>query len=321
MASELHDHLSSLLSDLEDFRALVNDISRLSTQGGLEEAVHSAYNICCTYNDHDFEGITHNISRAGPLRNALSFLGRLNTCFKTLIRAAERLSNFQGLRILPVTILPASRVKSKKEISANNWSVTKTFSSLGLNLDERTVKSIFTTEKKKNPWTKRKLLQDFDNLKSPVSEVHAEVQVLLAAARHDCRGASTFNYVGCSKLSCFLCSKFLQRYGQFNSRGSHGKLYDLWTVPEVPWLAEEKRRSLGQILEDIGEDLKDSIQDKKTKKLLPEKESTVGCSSLATIEQHSGSPYTMPLASQHLQAQRENIVLAIRDKVNFQESR
>lgn len=313
LAPDLHDHLSSLVSHLESFRVLINDISRLSTQNGLEESVHGAYYICHYYNEQDFENVSNKVSNAMKLRNVLGFLGRLNTCFKTLIRAAERLSSFQNLQIFPVTVLPAGRLKSKAN-PKHRWSLAKTFSALGFSLNDRTVKSLFKTGKKKKPWTTRRLLQKFEELKSPVFEVHAEVQVLLAATRYDCTGASIFKYVGCSKRSCFLCYKFIQKYGQFDSRGCHGKLYDLWTVPEVSWLAEGSSLWLVQVLNDIEKDMKNSFLDNHNEKPLQAQESTVGGSSIATGRHHSDNPYTMSLFSQHLEAQRGNIVPEIREE-------
>lgn len=64
VASSLHDHRSSPLSHLENFRVLVNDVSHLSTQDGLEEAVHSAYGICYPYDEQDFESISGSILNA-----------------------------------------------------------------------------------------------------------------------------------------------------------------------------------------------------------------------------------------------------------------
>lgn len=320
LAPDLHDHLSCLVSHLESFRALINDTSRLSTQDGLDESVHCAYDICHSYNQQDFENVSDKVSNAKKLRDVLGFLGRLNTCFKTLIRAAERLSSFQTLQIFPVTVLPAGRLRSKAN-PKHRWSLAKTFSALGLSLNDRTVESLFKTGKKKNLWTTRRLLQKFEELKSPVFEVHAEVQVLLAATRHDCTGASIFNYVGCSKRSCFLCYKFIQKYGQFDSRGCHGKLYDLWTVPGVSWLAEGSRLWLVQVLKDIEKDVKNSFLDNPIDKPLQAQESTVGGSSIATVRHHSDNPYTMSLFSQHLEAQRENIVPEIREEVEPQSLR
>ncbi|OJJ02479.1 hypothetical protein ASPVEDRAFT_29058 [Aspergillus versicolor CBS 583.65] len=299
------DASSPLLLRLEDFRALVSDIPRVSTQAGLEEAVHGAYEICCFHNEEEFERITSHASDARSLRSALRFLSRLKTCFKTFIRGAERLSNFHNLRIIPVTILPVRGAKAKGN-RAGDWSVAMAFSSLGLSLDDKTVKSVFGSGKKRGAWTKNKLLLKFDRLKSSVSEVHAEVQVALAATRDEYKGASVFKYVGCSKRSCFLCYRFALRYGQFITRGCHGKIYDLWTLPQVPWLVEEERLRLVQILGGMEKDMRNSILN-KTISIPPTQESSIGGSSHATIRPHFDNPYTMSLVSQHLQAQRTSL--------------
>lgn len=323
VASDLQGCRSSLLSHLKNFRVLVNDISRMSVQDGLEEAVQGAYDIYYSYSEQDFESVAGNISNARTLRKSLGFLGRLKTCLNTLIRAAERLSNFQGLRILPVTILPTGRAKSRMGNPTGKWSVAKTFSCLGLSLDDRTAGSIFKTVKtgKNKSWSKRDLLQRFDKLQSPASQVHAEIQVLLAVTRHDCTGASIFKYLGCSKRSCFLCSRFIQRYGQFSTRGCHGKLYDLWTVPEVPWLVDGESLSLIKVLEDVESDMKDAILDRKSKRIPLAQESTVGGSSVATVRQHFDNPYTMSLVSRHLESQREELMLDFGDKSNSEDSK
>ncbi|KPM42451.1 hypothetical protein AK830_g4100 [Neonectria ditissima] len=303
----LHDHQPSLLSHLEEFRALVNDPARSSTQDGLEEAVHRAYDMCSLYNEQEFEKAINNNSSTRSLRNSLGFLGRLRTCFNTLIRGADRLANFQNLRILPAAVLPTSRARPKKLRSTGHWSAVKTFLSLDLTLDDKTVESVVGTGKKKQSWTKTKLLQKFDKLKSSVSEVHAEVQVILAAARHDCTGALIFGYVGCSKRSCFLCSRFVHSYGSFTTRGCHGKLYDLWTVPELSWFTEEERSKLANTLKHVETAMKDSIRNKKTGGLVHAQESTIGGSSVATIRQQFDNPYMSSLVSQYLESQREDL--------------
>ncbi|KAK1245966.1 hypothetical protein MKX07_005035 [Trichoderma sp. CBMAI-0711] len=146
----------------------------------------------------------------------------------------------------------------------NAWTLAKTFSSLGLSLDDKTVESIVGTGKRKGSWTKNKLLQRFDKLKGAVSEVHAETQVILAATQHDCTGAAIFKYVGCSKRSCFLCSKALQNYGSYMTRGCHGKLYNLWTVPALPWLANEEGLKLVRALKNVERAMKELILNRKT---------------------------------------------------------
>ncbi len=304
-----------------DFRALISDVPHLSTQSGLEEAVQSAYDICYLHNEQEFESIASRASDARTLRSALQFLSRLKTCFKTLIRGAERLSNFHSLRIIPVIFLPARGGKVRKGDPTGDWSVAMTFSSLGLSLDNKTVRSVFGNGKKRGSWTKSKLLLTFDRLKSSASQVHAEVQVALAASRNEYKGASTFKYVGCSKRSCFLCYRFVLRYGRFLTRGCHGKIYDLWTLPQVPWLVEEERRRLVQILGDIEKDMRNSILNKKAITIPLAQESSIGGSSHATIRPHFDNAYTMSLVSQHLQAQRGGTLLGTREEETVRSSR
>ncbi|OJJ45984.1 hypothetical protein ASPZODRAFT_152236 [Penicilliopsis zonata CBS 506.65] len=269
----LHAHAetdSGLVSRLEDFKALINDVPRVSTQNGLEEAVQNAHEICHIYKGEEFERVTGNASHARSSRNTLGFLGRLETGFKTLIRVTGQLRRL--------------------------------FSSLGLSLDDQTVDSIFGNGKrKKEQWTKHRLMQRFDKLKSPVSQVHAEVQLVLAASRHDSPGASIFRYLGCSKRSCFLCSRFVRRYGQFTTRGCHSKVYDLWTLPDpIPRLFKGEVWRLVQILQEVETDMKNAIHGRKTgKRIAPVKESTLGGSSLATITQPQlDNPFTQSLVSQ-----------------------
>lgn len=306
----LHDQQPSLASHLEVFWVLVDDILRSSTQDRLEQAVQSAHDICILYNECDFEEITGNNAATRSLRRSLGFLGRLQTCFNTLIRGAERLSNFQDLRIIPVTAVLTDQIRSDKKSSASHWSVLQTFTSLGLPLDDKTAELVIGYGSKKHQWTKKKLLQKFDKLKPPSSEVHAEIQVLLAAARRGHTDASVFKYIGCSKRSCFLCLKFVQAYDSFETRGCHGKLYDLWTVPGPLWLAKEERSKISLALKHVERDMKASIRHKITGKIKKGAESTVGGSSIATRSPRVEDPHADSLISRYLLSQRQDVMRA-----------
>lgn len=241
------------------------------------------------------------------LRDALGFLGRLHTCFNTLTRTAERLSSFQNLRILPVIDTSTDQAIANTTVRDNAWSLAKTFSSLGLALDDKTIELILGTGKRKGTWTKTKLLQRFDKLKAAVFEVHAETRVILAATQHDRTGGAIFKYVGCSKRSCFLCSRALENYGSYTTRGCHGKVYDLWTVPQFPSLDEEEGLKLVQALKNVEKSMRDSICNQyTTDRLPPARESTVGGSSVAIARQlFCQSSYTTSLVSSHLRSQRQ----------------
>lgn len=314
----LDGHTPSLPSRLEEFRALINDVGDSSTQEGLEKVVKSAHDVFSLYKEHDFDEITGNNTNARSLRDALGFLGKLQTCFNTLIRSAERLSGFQNLRILPVMNPPNETDKPKRADRNNAWSLKRTFESLGLELNDKTVKSVFGTGKKKASWTKSKLLQNFDKLKTSVSETHAEIRVILAAARHDCTGAAIFKYVGCSKRSCFLCYGLVQSYGSYTTRGCHGKLYNLWTVPEISWLAKEERSIFVEALKSVEKAMMESIHGRKTDGLIHARESTIGGSSVATRRhQSSQDPYFLALVSEYLRSQRQGLRSSIDKERQF----
>ncbi|KAL7803693.1 hypothetical protein V8C44DRAFT_343588 [Trichoderma aethiopicum] len=307
-ALTLADRPPSLLSRLEGIRSLIDFVTRLPTQDGIEKLIQSAHDIYTFYNEQDFVEVTGNHTDMRSLRDALGYLGRLQTCFDTFVRSAEKLSSFQNLRILPVIDTATGQAKTITTVRNNAWSLAQTFSSLGLALDDKTVASIIGTGKKKGAWTKNRLLQKFDKLRTSVSEVHAEVRVILATTKHDCNGAAIFNYVGCSKRSCFLCSRAIQNFGSYTTRGCHGKVYDLWTVPELPWLAQEEGLKLVQALKNVERAMKESIRNGRTSGLIHACESTIGGSSVATRRlQFVEDPRTISLISEYLRSQRQGM--------------
>lgn len=297
-----NDCTSSLLSRLEELCALINAVTHSPTQDGLERVIKSAHDVFFLYKEHDFDDIAGKNADTRSLRDALGSLGKLQTCFNTLTRSAERLSGFQNLRILPVGDSPTSAAKPKRTDRSNAWSLNKTLESLDLELNDKTADSLAIAGRKKSPRTKRKLLERFDKLKASASEVHAETQVILAATKHDCTGAAIFKYVGCSKHSCFLCYRLVQNFGSYTTRGCHGKLYNLWTVPETPWLTGEERSMLVQALMNVEEAMKESIRDEMAVGLVQAPESTVEGSSVATKILQS-SQNLLSLVSEYLSSQ------------------
>ncbi|EHK41056.1 hypothetical protein TRIATDRAFT_321317 [Trichoderma atroviride IMI 206040] len=266
-----NDCTSSLLSHLEELCALINTVSHPPTQDDLERIVKCAHDVHLLYKEHDFDDIAGKNANTRSLRDALGFLAKL-----------------------------------KRMDRSNAWSLKKTLESLDLELNDKTADSLVTAGRKKSPWNKSKLLQKFDTLKASASKVHAETQVILAATNHDCTGAVIFKYVGCSKRSCFLCYRLVQNFGSYTTRGCHGKLYDLWTVPETPWLAGEERSKLIQALKNVEKAMKESIRGGKTTGLVHAPESTIGGSSVATkIPQSGRNPYMLSLVSEYLSSQRQ----------------
>ncbi|KAF2848346.1 hypothetical protein T440DRAFT_491243 [Plenodomus tracheiphilus IPT5] len=110
-------------------------------------------------------------------------------------------------------------------------SFKQTFSILGLKLDSTTAKAVLG-----RGWTLDKTKREFTKRQKQKPNIHAEVQMLMFLNARESSGSSRFPYFGCSKLSCFMCNHFLQFYGSITTRGSHGRLFRPWTVPNADGL-------------------------------------------------------------------------------------
>jgi hypothetical protein len=163
----------------------------------------------------------------GKLFQEIGFMGRLQYCFDVLVAAARQLSGIENLSFIPV---PGS--KGRKPPQSQEWSLARTFQALNPQLNDSVINKLMANSRSKAVWTKNKLLKDFAQRKLPAWEVHAEVQLIFYTLRHpeETAHGKRFDYIGCSKHSCLLCSKFLYYSQAVATRGCHGKLYD-WTLP------------------------------------------------------------------------------------------
>ncbi len=104
--------------------------------------------------------------------------------------------------------------------------------------------------------------------------VHAEIRMITYLLNYD--GArDAFRYLGISKKTCFLCGHIIQKLGNFNTRGNHGKIYSQWTIPSALELRDKKIETWELTIKY----LQDVLQSEATRKELPHlqavKESTV----------------------------------------------
>ena len=64
--------------------------------------------------------------------------------------------------------------------------------------------------------------------------VHAEIQLITFYARQQPKlDLKIPRVIGVSKSACYLCSLFIDFHSQFFINRSHGRLYNLWTVPDI----------------------------------------------------------------------------------------
>lgn len=218
------------------------------------------------------------------------------------MRAAERLSDFQELTICPLRSRPVKESRNNKDKhSKPRWTLGQTFASLSEPLEETNIKVLFGQK-----WSKHKLTAEFDKVQAKSPQIHAEVQLMLYAAQQNARRGQHSEYIGCSKRSCLLCSKFLRAYGSFRTRPSHGKIFGPWTIPETDCLSGEDLDTLASAVKTLEEFLKDSLKKSKAQKVPPQaKESTVGGPSKASRVDFHGSALGASLLLQHLAQQRE----------------
>lgn len=246
------------------------------------------------------------LGRAGDkLYREIGFLGRLKTSFRVLVTAAEQVPGFDDLCLIPVVGLETRR----KPIS-QQWSLAKTLDALKLQLSDMAVEKLMRPSSSKVRWTKNKLLNDYSRLKSPTWEVHAEIQLIIFILKHpeEVSNGKRFDYIGCSRYSCVLCSRFLHFFQALKTRGCHGKLYNhSWTIPiqdglgrnEQYMLSEATRKVISWMRKELNASMMPPGQRRSEAK-----ESTIGGSSIGIPEMSQWDPEQSHDVHEHLRRQR-----------------
>ncbi|KIK15979.1 hypothetical protein PISMIDRAFT_637647 [Pisolithus microcarpus 441] len=179
------------------------------------------------------------VSVVHGLLSDILFLGRLRSCYYAIVEAALNIPGFAHLSIIFVKNLP------RRVCSATLPSLTDTMKLLDQTLNPTSVKN-FIGER----FSVISADRAFDKLQNTVSRhrlsTHAEVQLVLhivGMMNINTVHKEVYPYVGCSKLSCFLCSTFLKSFDhhgiKFRTRGSHGKIYSLWSIPDMDGLRSD----------------------------------------------------------------------------------
>ncbi|KAI6022501.1 hypothetical protein BKA83DRAFT_1211161 [Pisolithus microcarpus] len=166
------------------------------------------------------------------LLSDVHFLGRLRSCYHTLVEAAETIHGFANLSIMLVDKPPSHNLPPMLP------SLDILFKWLNLPLN------LVTVQKYVGDTTIATLQQDFGKLQGrsmfQTLATHAEIQLVFYISQRTNLETMTkefYPYIGCSKLCCFLCYTFLRSFGQrgpfFKVRGCHGRVYPSWSLPEA----------------------------------------------------------------------------------------
>ncbi|KAM0493886.1 hypothetical protein ACHAP8_008909 [Fusarium lateritium] len=298
------DNLFGVALDFEDCLKLLakllssDDDSTLERHDRLVTLSHDLYRI---FPAERFQAL----GRQGQkLHQAIGFLGRLKMSFHVLVEAARQISGFECLSLIPVT-----NSKGRKNPSGREWSLAKTFDALNLQVNDTAVEKLMGTSSTKIKWTKDKLIDDISNLKSRW-KVHAEIQLIVFTLSHpnDVASGKRFDYIGCSKYACLLCSRFLDFFQGLKTRGCHGKLYnDRWTLPPVERMGVDGQQALHEAAMGVTTWMRETLIRSKVlpAQRKPEvKESTIGGSSISTLGTNQEDRHLAHTISEHLYSQR-----------------
>jgi hypothetical protein len=236
-------------------------------------------------------------SKSKKLWVNVCLLARLRIAHQTFKEIAVTLPSFQNPTIIlvPRPSAPALTVQSALTLS-------QTFALLHLPLHATTIKAVLG-----HSWTVARLDREFRKRQKQKLNTHAEVQMLMFLHANEASASGVLPYLGCSKLSCFMCNRFLQAYGKFATRGCHGRLFRPWTVPNVDALlaghADRTAKALIAVQKGVEKELKASVE----VYLQHERTSVVGGSSVFSGRRGEQSQRDSQIVRLRMQAERERI--------------
>lgn len=224
-------------------------------------------------------------SATEELLRSIYFLGRIRAAFETFRLCRMKIGYFDRMGFY--AILPPDFPSSPIESCVT---VAQALCMTGLDCH------LSTIQKHINRKTKLKQLEiSFEQLQKQAltqSRLHAEVQVLMATQQVTQSSDDLFPYLGCSKLSCYLCSRLVQAYG-LTTRGCHGRLYERWRVPTDLSLliVTAKRPLLVAALRKVREEMIQIIRTPIGNRMARVAESSAGCTvhtDMGDTSRHTG---------------------------------
>ncbi|KAI6137183.1 hypothetical protein F5141DRAFT_71953 [Pisolithus sp. B1] len=213
-----------------------------------------SYHICRTTSLWIFLHSCLKVSAARVLLSDIRSLGRLKSCYYMLVNAALNIPGFAQLsivfvkklspRVCPSTLPPVTDITKFLVQTSNPIIVEKLIGGKS---------SVAEIQRR------------FEQLQARISRkdlhTHAELQLVFHITKMaDVKVMKEiYPFIGCSKLSCFLCTTFLyffrHRGTAFRTRGSHGKIYTLWSIPDMDELSDDAVTALDSTLKTMSSSL------------------------------------------------------------------
>ncbi len=269
-------------STLEKHKRLVEASYNLRRTKNIEEVLYSSPSATC---------------RSKSLWLDICLLARLRVAFHNFKEIVLTLPSFEKVTIILVLRPPAPENPSQRPLN-----LKQVFGILQLDLGPATTKAVLGQN-----WTVAKIKREFEKRQNQKLNVHAEVQLLMFLSTNESSTSGLFPYLGCSKLSCFMCNRFIQSYGRFTTRGCHGRLFKPWTVPSLdqllPGQADRIAKALIVVQKEVKKNLKASVEGH----IPHERTSVIGGSSVLGGRQEERSQRQLQIDRLRMKAERDRV--------------
>ena len=297
-------------STLSSLRALlfgrnIDDASTLEKHAGL---VIASYDLRQTRNIEEALNSSRSAtSKSKSLWLDICTLARLRVAFQIFKDTALTLPSFQQVTFI---LVPRPRVPANP--SQRPLNLKQTFGILQLDLNPVTTKAVLGQN-----WSVARTEREFAKRQKQNLNTHAEVQMLMYLHTNDSSTSGLFPYFGCSKLSCFMCDRFIKYYGRFTTRGCHGRLFKPWTVPSVDQLLPGHSDRTAKALVLVQKEVKKKLTASVGAPIRHERTSVVGESSVSGCRRDGNSQRQSRIDRLRMKAERDRVAEKFRMCVSF----
>lgn len=226
----------------------------------------------------------------------ICLLARLRVGFKKFEEITSKLGSFNEVTVI---LLPHTCVPVKPP--ENPLNLKQTFGLLGLCIGSQTLNAVIRKS------SVSKVDRDFMKVQKNKLQVHAEVEMLLFLCTNNPSLHAVLPYLGCSKLSYFLCARLLQYHGSFTSRGCHGRVFSQWTVPWIAELVPQQCERISQALIQLQKRLRKELKAPMKEYKPQQKTSVIGGSSIVTDHRAEGLQRQTDIKTWRLKAEQERV--------------
>ena len=274
------------------------DVNGTSTLEKHTRLVIASYNLRRTRNlEEVLYSSSSATSRSKSLWLDICLLARLRVAFQNFKVIALTLPSFKQ-----VTIILVLRPLAPANPSQRPLNLKQTFGILQLDLGPATTKAVLGQS-----WTAARIEREFAKRQRQKPHVHAEVQMLMFLNTNESSTSGLFPYFGCSKLSCFMCNHFIQSYGQFTTRGCHGRLFKPWTVPIIDRLLPSQAARIAKALILVQKEVKKILKASVEIHIRHERTSVIGGSSALGGWQVEPSERQLQIERLRMKAERDRV--------------